>query len=111
MVFYHRDLKEKDRRINFTSQTIKNIKELKLLQWEDRFKEVVGEKREKEMTFMKKRLNFAVVLIVIHWVMPLLLCLSTIGAYVKINNKFLNIADLMTALEILDNIRSYNKFA
>lgn len=101
----YRYLKEKDRRINFTSQTIKNIKELKLLQWEDRFKEVVGEKREKEMTFMKKRLNFAVVLIVIHWVMPLLLCLSTIGAYVKINNKFLNIADLMTALEILDNIR------
>ena len=31
----YRYLKEKDRRINFTSQTIKNIKELKLLQWED----------------------------------------------------------------------------
>ena len=101
----YRYLREKDRRINFTSQTIKNIKELKLLQWEDKFKDVIGEKREKEMVFMQKRLNFAVVLIVIHWVMPLLLCLSTIGAYVKINDKFLNIADLMTALEIFDNIR------
>lgn len=101
----YRYLKEKDRRINFTSQTIKNIKELKLLQWEDTFQEVVEEKRAKEMIFMKKRLNFAVVLIVIHWVMPLLLCLSIIGAYVKINDKFLDIADLMTALEIFDNIR------
>ena len=101
----YRYLKEKDRRVNFTSQTIKNIKELKLLQWEDTFKDVIGEKREKEMIFMQKRLNFALVLVIIHWVMPLLLCLSTIGAYVKINSKFLDIADLMTALEIFDNIR------
>ena len=36
--------------------------------------------------------------------MPLLLCLSTIGAYVIINNKFLEIADLMTALEIFDSL-------
>ena len=101
----YRFLSEKDKRINFTSQTIKNIKELKLLQWEDTFQGVVEEKRAKEMIFMKKRLNFSVVLLVIHWVMPLLLCLSTIGAYVKMNDKFLEIADLMTALEIFDNIR------
>ena len=98
-------LKEKDRRINFTSQTIKNIKELKLLQWEDKFQNEINTKRAKEMIFMRKKLNIAVVLVIIHWVMPLLLCLSTIGAYVKINNKFLNIADLMTFLEIIDNIR------
>ena len=101
----YRYLSEKDRRINFTSQTIKGIKELKLLQWEDRFKDVINEKRAQELIFMKKRLNFAVVLIVIHWVMPLLLLLSTLGAYVKINDKFLDIADLMTALEIIDNLR------
>ena len=101
----YRYLKEKDRRINFTSQTIKNIKELKLLQWEDKFQNVINTKRAKEMIFMKSKLNIAVVLTIIHWVMPLLLCLSTIGAYVKINNEFLNIADLMTFLEIIDNIR------
>ena len=101
----YRYLKEKDRRINFTSQTIKSIKELKLLQWEDTFRDVIGEKRAKEMAFMKKRLNFSVVLIVIHWVMPLLLGLTSIGAYVKINDKFLDIADIMTSLEIFDNIR------
>ena len=98
-------LKEKDRRINFTSQTIKNIKELKLLQWEDTFQNVINIKRSKEMIFMKTNLNISVVLIIIHWVIPLLLCLTTIGAYVKINDKFLNIADLMTFLEIIDNIR------
>ena len=101
----YRYLKEKDRRINFTSQTIKNIKELKLLQWEDKFQNVINTKRSKELVHMKTNLNIAVVLVIIHWVMPLLLCLSTIGAYVKINNKFLNIADLMTFLEIIDNIR------
>ena len=101
----YRYLKEKDRRINFTSQTIKNIKELKLLQWEDTFQNVINKKREKEMIFMKTKLNIAVVLVIIHWIMPLLLCLATIGAYVKINNEFLNIADLMTFLEIIDNIR------
>jgi len=101
----YRYLKEKDRRINFTSQTIKNIKELKLLQWEDKFQKVINTKREKEMIFMKTNLNIAVVLVIIHWIMPLLLCLSTIGAYVKINDKFLSIADLMTFLEIIDNIR------
>ena len=101
----YRYLKEKDRRINFTSQTIKNIKELKLLQWEDTFQKVIGEKRAKEMIFMKTKLNISVVLIIIHWIMPLLMCLTTIGAYVKINDKFLNIADLMTFLEIIDNLR------
>ena len=101
----YRYLTQKDRRINFTSQVVKNIKELKLLQWEDAFKDVVNEKRARELIFMRKRLNFAIVLIVIHWVMPLLLCLSTLGAYVKINDKFLEIADLMTALEIMDNLR------
>ena len=101
----YRYLKEKDRRINFTSQTIKNIKELKLLQWEDKFQDVINEKRAKEMVFMKSKLNISVVLVIIHWIMPLLLSLSTIGAFVKINDKFLNIADLMTFLEIIDNIR------
>ena len=98
-------LKEKDKRINFTSQTVKNIKELKLLQWEDTFKDVINKKRQKEMIFMRKRLNYSLSVITVHWIMPLLLCLSTIGAYVKINNKFLDIADLMTALEIFDSIR------
>ena len=98
-------LKEKDKRINFTSQTVKNIKELKLLQWEDAFKNVINQKRQKEMIFMRKRLNYSLSLITIHWIMPLLLCLTTIGAYVKINKKFLNIADLMTALEIFDSMR------
>ena len=101
----YRYLKQKDHRINFTSQTIKNIKELKLLQWEDKFQEVILNKRDKEMQFMRTRLNISVVLILIHWVIPLLLCLTTIGAYVKFNNKFLNIADLMTFLEIIDNLR------
>ena len=101
----YRYLKEKDKRINFTSQTVKNIKELKLLQWEDTFKNVINKKRQKEMIFMRRRLNYSLSLITIHWIMPLLLCLSTIGAYVKINNHFLDIADLMTALEIFDSIR------
>ena len=98
-------LKEKDKRINFTSQTVKNIKELKLLQWEDTFKDVINKKRKKEMIFMRKRLNYSLSLITVHWIMPLLLCLSTIGAYVKINKRFLEIADLMTALEIFDSMR------
>ena len=101
----YRYLKEKDKRINFTSQTVKNIKELKLLQWEDTFKDVINQKRKKEMIFMRKRLNYSLSLITIHWIMPLLLCLSTIGAYVKINKHFLDIADLMTALEIFDSIK------
>ena len=98
-------LREKDKRINFTSQTIKNIKELKLLQWEDTFKEVINKKRKKEMIFMRKRLNYSLYIITIHWIMPHILCLSTIGAYVLFNKKFLDIADLMTSLEIFDSIR------
>ena len=98
-------LREKDKRINFTSQTVKNIKELKLLQWEDTFKEVINKKRKKEMLFMRKRLNYSLYIITIHWIMPLMLCLSTIGAYVLFNKKFLEIADLMTGLEIFDSIR------
>ena len=76
------------------------------MQWEDKFKEIINEKREKEMILMRKRLNYSVVLIVIHWVMPLVLCLTTIGAYVKINNKFIDIANLLISLEIFDNIRN-----
>ena len=98
-------LKEKDKRINFTSQTIKNIKELKLLQWEDTFKDVINKKRKKEMIFMRKKLNYSLYIITLHWIMPFMLCFSTIGAYVLFNQKFLEIADLMTGLEIFDSIR------
>ena len=48
----YRYLKEKDRRINFTSQTIKNIKELKLLQWEDKFQNVIKTKRANAILFI-----------------------------------------------------------
>ena len=98
-------LREKDERINFTSQTVKNIKELKLLQWEDTFEEVINKKRSREMIFMRKRLNYSLSIITIHWIMPLMFCLSTFGAYVLFNNKFLEIVDLMTGLEIFDSIR------
>ena len=98
-------LREKDKRINFTSQTVKNIKELKLLQWEDTFKDVINKKRKKEMIFMRKKLNYSLYIITIHWIMPFMLCFSTIGAYVLFNKKFLEIADLMTGLEIFDSIR------
>ena len=98
-------LREKDKRINFTSQTVKNIKELKLLQWEDTFKDVINKKRKKEMIFMRKKLNYSLYIITIHWIMPFMLCFSTIGAYVLFNKKFLEIADLMTGLEIPARIR------
>ena len=98
-------LREKDKRINFTSQTVKNIKELKLLQWEDTFEEVINKKRKKEMIFTRKKLNYSLYIITLHWIMPFMLCLATIGAYVLFNDKFLEIADLMTSLEIFDSIR------
>ena len=98
-------LREKDERINFTSQTVKNLKELKLLQWEDTFEEVINKKRKKEMIYMRKRLNYSLAIIIIHWIMPFMFCLSTFGAYVLFNNKFLEIVDLMTGLEIFDSIR------
>ena len=98
-------LREKDKRINFTSQTVKNIKELKLLQWEDTFEEVINKKRKKEMLFTRKKLNYSLYIITLHWIMPFMLCLATIGAYVLINDKFLEIADLMTSLEIFESIR------
>ena len=98
-------LQKKDKRINFTSQTIKNIKELKLLQWEDTFKEVINKKRKKEMIFMRKKLNYSLIILTVHWIMPFMLCFSTIGAYVIFNKKFLEIADLMTGLEVFDSIR------
>ena len=57
------------------------------------------------MIFMRKRLNYSLSIITIHWIMPLMFCLSTFGAYVLFNNKFLEIVDLMTGLEIFDSIR------
>ena len=97
-------LEAKDNRVSFLSQTVKNIKELKLLQWEDKFQEITNKKREKELIFLKKQINFILILDILHFSIPILFTLSTIGSYVKINNSFLPITDLMTALDVFDSI-------
>ena len=61
------------------------------------------------MIFMKTNLNILVVLIIIHWVIPLLLCLTTIGAYVNVVYLPDRVRELINAYVSLKLIGNYLK--
>ena len=61
------------------------------------------------MIFMKTNLNISVVLINIHWVIPLLLCLTNIGAYVNIIYLPDRVGELINAYVSLKLIGNYLK--
>ena len=97
-------LSNKDERVNFTNETFRNIKFLKLYNWEENFMDLIFRYRNKEILTLKKILNLEVICSLIHWAIPIILSIISLGVYTHVNGKLMNIADLMTSIEIYDSM-------
>jgi hypothetical protein len=47
-------MKEKDKRVNLTTECLNNIKMIKLYQWNNIFEDLIREKRSEELKYLKK---------------------------------------------------------
>ena len=97
-------LKDKDKRIFDTSETFRFLKIIKLYNWEDDFIEKINYRREIEIKSMTKIENFAVITGFIHWSIPLLLSVVSIGSYTYFSGKILDLPNLMTSIDIFDTM-------
>jgi hypothetical protein len=50
-------MKEKDERVNLTTECLNNIKMIKLYEWSGVFNSLIKEKRREEMKYLKKNFN------------------------------------------------------
>ena len=97
-------LKDKDKRIFDTTETFRFLKIIKLYNWEDNFIDKINYRREIEIKSMTKIENFSVITGFIHWSIPLLLSVVSIGSYTFFTGKILDLANLMTSIDIFDTM-------
>ena len=60
----------RDQRMNATTETLNNIKMLKLYSWIDYFKNRIDSLRDLELNFMKRRMNITCLIITSHRLFP-----------------------------------------
>ena len=60
----------RDQRMNATTETLNNIKMLKLYSWIDYFKGRIATLRDLELKFMKRRMNITCLIITSHRLFP-----------------------------------------
>ena len=71
------------------------MKYLKAFNWENDFEEIIIQKREEELTKLKKRLYITVLNISLFLLLPSLISIITIGFYQYLNDKMDTTAMLM----------------
>ena len=72
---------KKDICMKTTTETLENIKILKLYNWENEFKNRIYNKREEELIELKSALYVNIANIVLFWMCPILVAIATISLY------------------------------
>ena len=93
-------LQLKDERMKIVSYVFHILKNIKINGWEEEFAKRIKNKREDELSFVKKNLIIGLLRMLINSNIPLILLIISIGTYIKSNNT-LEIANLFTAFELI----------
>ena len=94
----------KDQRTKAVISTLQNIKMVKMFTMENYFLNKINMKREFELNSMKKLQNIYVLSCLIHWAIPLVLSIVSIGVYSLLSKEDMSIENLIMAIEIFDSI-------
>ena len=95
---------KKDQCMKVTTETLENIKILKLYNWENEFKNKILDARRIEMDFMSHRYVMSNVNQTINWLCPTLVSIVTIGFYQMFNDSF-NISTMLIGLSIFSKLQ------
>ena len=96
---------KKDICMKTTTETLENIKILKLYNWENEFKNKILNARRIEMDFMAHRYNMTNLNQTINWLCPTLVSIVTIGFYQLFNDSF-NISTMLIGLSIFSKLQN-----
>jgi ABC-type multidrug transport system fused ATPase/permease subunit len=95
---------KKDACMKVTTETLENIKILKLYNWENEFKNKILNARRIEMDFMANRYMISNINQTINWLCPTLVSIVTIGFYQLFNDSF-NISTMLIGLSIFSKLQ------
>ena len=82
-----------------TTETLDNIKILKLYNWENEFKRKILESKKIEMDFTVERYNMTILNNTLNWLCQTLVSIITIGVYQQFLETF-NISTMLIGLSI-----------
>jgi len=95
---------KKDICMKVTTETLENIKILKLYNWENEFKRKILDSRKVEMDFTAKRYVMTNLNQTVNWLCPTLVSIITIGVYQLFNDTF-NISTMLIGLSIFSKLQ------
>jgi ATP-binding cassette subfamily C (CFTR/MRP) protein 1 len=96
--------REIDKRLKVTTETLFNLKVLKLYSWEDFFLGKIDEKRENELKATSNTFNITNLNRTLLWFSPIATAVVSIGAYQYYTDKP-DVANIFTCLGILSSIQ------
>ena len=95
---------KKDICMKVTTETLENIKILKLYNWENEFKRKILESRAVEMDYTDKRYVMTNLNQIVNWLCPTLVSIVTIGVYQLFHDTF-NISTMLIGLSIFSKLQ------
>ena len=95
---------KKDLCMKITTETLENIKILKLYNWENQFKQKIFEARNVEMDYTEERFSLSNLNQTINWLCPTLVSIVTIGVYQLFNDSF-SISTMLIGLSIFSKLQ------
>ena len=95
---------KKDICMKITTETLENIKILKLYNWENEFKRKILEARGVEMDFTAKRYVMTNLNQTVNWLCPTLVSIITIGIY-QLSHDTFNISTMLIGLSIFSKLQ------
>ena len=96
-------LQLKDERMKIVSYVFHILRNIKINGWEEEFAKRIKNKREDELSFVRKNLIISLLRMLINSNIPLILLIISIGTYIKSNNT-LEIANLFTAFQLINQM-------
>ena len=98
-------LEKKDICMKVTTETLENIKILKLYNWENEFKNKILKARKIEMDYNRRRLVMLNLIRIMNYLCPILVSILTIGLYNLFNDCF-NISTMLIGLSIFSKLQN-----
>ena len=95
---------KKDLCMKATTETLDNIKILKLYNWENEFKKKILDAKRIEMDYTTERFNMTILNTTLNWLCPTLVSIITIGVYQQFHETF-NISTMLIGLSIFSKLQ------
>ncbi|KAJ7185322.1 multidrug resistance-associated ABC transporter [Mycena filopes] len=98
-------LKRTDGRVQSVSEAVNVLRMVKLFGWEEKMKARIGEKRDEELVYIKRRRVLDMVSNVVNLIIPVVVMVVTYGTYTLIMGQPLNASKVFSSMTIFDLLR------